>query len=313
MIGVEDFATLVSLSLTSMTPLLFASVGEILTEKAGVVNIGLEGIMILSALTSALVSLYTSNPYLAVLAAAFVGALIGLIHGYVSSYLHASQIVVGTGINMIALGLATMVLYSIWGEYGGTPPVPRIGDYAIQVGGATLFLKPLTLAAIALAVISWYLLERTNLGLRIRACGENPHSAEAMGINVYLMRLIWTGVGGAYTGLAGAFMVVNWVGFFSREMTAGRGFVSLANVAFSNWHPLVAIAGALIFGFFDAFAIYLSLKVQQLALPESLIFLRTTGQYLFKIVPYVATLIVVVLIMKRVKMPRALGRPYIKE
>lgn len=313
MIGIEDLVTLLSLSLTSMTPLLFASVGEILAEKTGIVNIGLEGIMILSALASALVSLYTSNPYLAVLAAALVGTAVGLIHGYASSYLHASQIVVGTGINMIALGLATMALYSIWEEYGGTPPVPRIGDLAVQIGNTTLFVKPLTLVAIILAIASWYLLERTNLGLRIRACGENPHSAEATGINVYLTRLMWTGIGGAYTGLAGAFMVVNWVGFFSREMTAGRGFVSLANVAFSNWHPLMAVAGAFIFGFFDAFAIYLSLKVQQLVLPEHLIFLRTTGQYLFKVVPYAATLIAVVLIMKKVKMPRALGKPYVKE
>ncbi|QOR94225.1 ABC transporter permease [Thermosphaera chiliense] len=313
MIPVEDIVTLLSLSLTSMTPLLLASAGEILTEKSGVVNIGLEGIMILSALTSAIITHYTGNPYLALLISSTVGLATGLLMGYLSSYLHSNQIVVGTGINMLALGVATLALYRLWGEYGGSPSVEKLADLQLPIGNAILTLKPVSVIAVVLAVASWYLLEKTTWGLRIRACGENPHSAEAMGVNVYRTRLLLTGVGGFYTGLAGSFLVVNWVGFFSREMTSGRGFVALANVSFSNWNPLTAIAGAFLFGFFEAFATWLSLKVQQLMLPEYLTFLRTSGQNLFKALPYLATLITVVVIMKKVKMPRALGKPYIKE
>jgi len=310
---IDDVITLLSLSLTSMTPLLLASTGEILTEKSGVVNIGLEGIMILTALTSAIITNYTGNPYLALLVSSAVGLAIGMLMGYLSSYLHSNQIVVGTGINMLALGIATLTLYRLWGEYGGSPSVGKLADLQLPIGNAILTLKPISVVAIGLAIASWFLLEKTTWGLRIRACGENPHSAEAMGVNVYRTRLLLTGIGGAYTGIAGSFLVVNWVGFFSREMTSGRGFVALANVSFSNWHPLTAILGAFLFGFFEAFATWLSLKVQQVILPEYLTFLRTSGQSLFKAFPYLATLVTVVVIMKKVKMPRALGKPYIKE
>jgi simple sugar transport system permease protein len=180
-------------------------------------------------------------------------------------------------------------------------------EIQVWIASTILSIKPITIGAVIVSITSWYILEKTNLGLRIRACGENPHAAEAMGIDVNLYRLTLTGIGGLYTGLAGAFMVVNWVGFFSREMVAGRGFVALANV------PLLAILGAFIFGFFEAFATFLSLKVQQFPLPEYLSFLRTTGQNLFGAFPYIATLLTVIVIMKKVRIPRALGKPYVKE
>jgi simple sugar transport system permease protein len=260
----EDVVTLASLTLTSMTPILMASVGEILAEKSGIVNIGLEGIMALSALTSAVATYITGEPWLGLALSAVIGLLMGFIHGVLSVYVKANQIVVGIGVNSIAIGIVVLGLYRVWREYGGSPPVLKLPELPLRIGCAVFTLRPLSIVAIVLAIVLWLLIERTYIGLKIKACGEDPRAAEAMGINVYLTRLLSTAVGGLLTGVAGGYLVVCWNGSFSREMVGGRGFIALANVAFSNWNALTAIAGAALFGFLKLLQHIFQLKLSKL-------------------------------------------------
>ncbi|AAL81822.1 ABC transporter permease [Pyrococcus furiosus DSM 3638] len=300
----EDVFVLLSNTLFSMVPLVLAGVGEVITERSGVVNIGLEGIFILSAFLTTVVTFYTENPYLGLIIGILVGALSGLLHGIISVYLKGDQIIAGVGFNSLAYGISILSLVALWHSHGSSPSVEKMP--VIIIGHLTI--PPMAIVAILVGVITWWWLYKTPSGLKLRACGEDPRAAEAMGVNVHRTRLYATMVGGALTGLGGAYLVVGWIGQFTKFISAGRGFIALANVAFSNWNPLMAVVGGIIFGFFDALSIYVPIKIQ-----------KTTGRIitaesnLFRIIPYIGTLLVVTIIMKKVKAPRALGKPYIKE
>ncbi len=307
---IEDVVTLISYTLISMTPLVLASTGEVITEKSGVVNIGLEGILTLSAFTSTLVTFFTDNPYLGVLVGTLVGTLSGMLHGFISAYLRGNQIIAGVGFNTFAYGISVMGLISVWEQHGASPGVNKIPHmYILLSSNVRLAVPPLTLVAIAIALATWWWLYRTSSGLKLRACGEDPHAAEAMGVDVLKVRFVATTLGGALAGLGGAYLVLGWVGQFTRHISAGRGFIALANVAFSNWNPAMTVVGGMIFGFFDVLSLYLPVKIQVLYPGVNI----TAFTYLFRTIPYLGTLGVVVAILKKVKMPRALGRPYIKE
>lgn len=306
---IEDLVNILSLTLTSMTPILLASVGEILTERSGVVNIGIEGIFILSSFTATVATFYLGDPYAGLALGALVGLLIGLFHGFVAVYLRGDQIITGVGLNMLAYGLAIVGLVFIWSSHGASPPLPeKTATLIISVGRVDFELQPMALVAVALAIVSWVILEKTAIGLRIRACGEDPRSAEANGVNIYRMRLISTAVGGLLAGLGGAYLTASWIGQFTRSISAGRGFIALANVAFSNWNPILAILGSFIFGFFEVLSLYIPTKLSSL---YNMVF--ASQSYLFNMIPYIATLITVAIISRRIRMPRALGQPYIKE
>ncbi|MDJ0270950.1 MAG: ABC transporter permease [Aigarchaeota archaeon] len=286
------------MALTPMVPLLLGAVGEIITERAGVVNIGIEGIFLLSALTSAVVSFYTGNVTLAILVGLATGAVVGVLHGIISVYLRGDQIVSGVGLNLFAYGIGVITLITLWNTFGNSPPVKTVPK--ISIAGRPI--SPLTFITIAIAIAAWYFLFKTNAGLRLRACGEDPRAAEAMGVNIMRVRFLATILGATLAGLGGVYLSVDWVGQFTKEISAGRGFIALANVAFSNWNPLLAIIGAYIFGFFDASAIYLSITSAQPILT-----------YLFKAIPYLGTLAVAAIFVGRARIPAALGKPYIKE
>ncbi|MFA4639403.1 ABC transporter permease [Pyrococcus kukulkanii] len=302
MIG--DILNILSNTLFSMVPLTLAAVGEIITEKSGVVNIGLEGIFMLSAFTSTVVTFYTGNPYLGLLIGLLVGALSGVLHGVISVYLKGDQIIAGVGFNSLAYGISLLSLVALWHSHGSSPRVSKIVTFTI----GDFSISPLTFVAFLVGILAWWWLEKTPSGLKLRACGEDPKAAEAMGVNVYRTRFYATVVGGTLTGLGGAYLVVGWIGQFTKFISAGRGFIALANVAFSNWNPLMAIVGGLIFGFFDALSIYIPIKIQEVTGR-----VITAESNLFRTIPYIATLVIVAMIMKKVKTPRALGKPYIKE
>ena len=291
-------ANLLIISLVPMVPLLLGSVGEIVAEKAGVVNIGIEGIFLLSALTSAVIDFFTGNLILAILTGIVTGTGLGILHGIISVYLRGDQIVAGVGVNMLAYGLCVISLVTIWETFGSSPPVKTVPKLKIF----DLRVSPLVIVSIAIALVTWYFLFKTNTGLRLRACGEDPRAAETMGVNVMRTRFLATVYGAMLAGLGGAYLSIDWVGQFTREIAAGRGFIALANVAFSGWNPLIAIAGAFIFGFFEALSIYLSIRYGQFALV-----------YLFKTIPYLGTIAVTIIFVGRAKTPAALGKPYIKE
>ncbi|RSN74663.1 MAG: ABC transporter permease [Thermoproteota archaeon] len=302
---IEDVLGLLSSTLVAMVPLLLASVGEIIAERSGVVNIGLEGIFVLSAFLSALTAFYTRDPYVALAVGLLVGFLSGVLHGVISVYLRGDQIISGVGFNMFAYGISIIGLICTWGQHGASPIVAKMPF----IGGGFLFFSPLLILSIIIAIVVWYWLFRTSSGLKLRACGEDPRSAEAMGVNVLRTRFYATLIGAMLTGLGGAYMVVGWIGQFTRYISAGRGFIALAIVAFSGWNPIIAIAGSMIFGFFDALSLYLPVKIQLIYPRMNL----TSTSYVFRTVPYIAVLITVSVAFRKGRMPRDLGRPYIKE
>ena len=284
-------------SLTYMTPILLASLGEIIAERSGVVNIGIEGILIASAFAATLASIATGDPLLGYLAGALVGLAAGLTHGVLSVYLRADQIIAGLAFNLVSFGLTVMGLVSIWGHHGASP---RIG---VSLGDLELLgyrVKPISVASIALALAAWYALYRTRVGLALRACGEDPRAAEAMGVKVNTFRVAATALGGMLAGLGGAFLALEVVGQFTRGISAGRGFIALANVAFSGWNPILAVPGAYIFGFLEALSIYLQQEARGY-------------EYLVRTLPYIGTLAIVTVFAWRAIAPRSLAKPYIKE
>lgn len=292
---------LLTQALLAAVPILLASIGEILSERSGVVNIGLEGIMLLGALSGPLfvdylryrAGLYLPDPawpVVAIVISAVVGMLIGLIHGYISTYLAGDQIISGVAINLFAAGVVAYGIQAYWGVAG----YKQVPDWAKA--------DPLVLAAFAiiLAVVAWYMLFKTRLGIVLRACGEDPESAYNMGIDVNKVRLTASIAGSALAAIAGAYLSTAYLSVVTKEISAGRGFIALANVVFANWNPLLAIAGAYIFGFFDALSYWL----------------QTTGIARYEVtrmIPYIATLLIVAGVIGRAKPPRALGKPFRRE
>lgn len=279
--------------------LVLAAVGEILTEKSGIVNIGIEGMMLISGLAAAVATHHTGNPWVGVLVAMAVGGILGLVHGVASAKLKANQIVLGIGLNMFAIGLAVAVLISVWGNPGHSSPLPRIPT--LSIGGCPF--NPFFLIAVGVSVAAYHILTRTGLGLTIASCGENPRSAEAMGVRVELVQTLVTGLAGILHGLAGAVLVLGYVGSFTRDVTAGRGFVALAIVVVSNWNPLAALAAGYLFGVAEVLALTLQ-AIYGMALGIS---------ELLNIIPYIAAIIAVALYGIKARAPSQLGKPYIKE
>lgn len=296
---IEDILSILSNTLIYMVPILLASVGEIINEKSGVVNIGLEGILTLAAFVATVITFMSGKPLLGLITGLLVGTCSGVLHGIISVYLRGDQIISGIGFNIFAYGISVMGLVTIWQQHGASPPVNTLPTITL-IG--KYYLSPLTIIALAITVIIWYWLFKTSSGLKLRACGEEPHAAEAMGVNVLKVRFLATVFGATLTGLGGAYLAVGWIGQFTRAIAAGRGFIALANVAFSNWNPILAILGSFIFGFFDVLSTYLQIKVQAIALT-----------YPLKALPYIGTLVIVALFIGRTRMPRALAKPYIKE
>lgn len=297
----SDLTTVAVLASATMVPITLASVGEIVSERAGVVNIGLEGIMLLSAWASVVAFLIGGAGYLeAYMVGGLLGLLLGLLHGAISVYLKGDQIVTGIGLNIFAAGFTVLGTYALWGTFSNSPSFQPMPGIAVVAGVKVSPLVPLSIAA---GVAAWLFLYRTVTGLRLRACGEDPRSAEAMGVNVGLYQLAAAGFAGLMAGIAGAYLSVDYQGVFAKNMTAGRGFIALANVAFSGWNPLVAVAGGYLFGLFQAAAINLNIALQEEAAAS-----------LINATPYLATLVVVVLVARRgFRAPRWLGRPFVKE
>ncbi len=296
-----DPAAFTVITLAATVPIALTALGEVLAERSGVVNIGLEGILLFSAWAGAYTALTTGSWTLALLAGTGMGAVLGLLHAVIAVYLRGDQIIAGVGLNMVAAGATILLTYAAWGNYGNSPPIPEEArPPAVTVAG--LRLSVMVPATFLIGVILWYLLDKTRIGLTIRAVGDDPKSADALGISVERVRLAATILGAALAGLAGAYMSVDYQGGFAKLMSAGRGFIALADVAFSGWNPLGALLGALVFGASDAAARYYSITTQ-----------ATANSYLFNTIPYIVTLLAVAVTARRAKMPQALGRPYKRE
>lgn len=285
------------------TPLALSSIGEVISERAGIVNLGLEGQILTGAFVAVVGSYYTGNPYIGVLLAILSGLLLGLIHALFVVRFHANQIVIGVATNIFAQGLTTIGLVSIWGNRGKSSTVA--GLPAIQmdwlahipvIGGILNGHTILVYAMLAIAVLSWFMLFRTNIGLRIRTIGENPKAAVSVGIKIEPLQYWAVSIGGALSGLAGSYLSLSDLNLFGRNMSAGRGFIALAGTILGNWNPLGAFGSSLIFGFLDA----LQIRLQATKFPTQFI----------QMIPYVLVILLLAGIFRRVRAPAAVGKIY---
>ncbi len=297
--NLHDMTIVGILSLSSMVPIALTAVGEVIAEKSGVVNIGLEGILLISAWTSVYASIYWGGWIPGYIVGLLTGLLLGLLHAAIAVYAKGDQIIAGIGLNIAAAGGTTLATRAVWGNYAQSPRVPQTPPSITLMGQRVSFMVFLT---ILVAFLAWYLLSRTSLGLKIKAVGDDPRSADALGISVERTRLFATVLGGSLAGLAGAYMSIDYLGSFVKLMSAGRGFIALAAVAFSGWDPIGALLGSIVFGFGDALGRYYSITSG-----------ATANAYLYYTIPYILTLLAVAATAWRAKMPRALGQPYKRE
>ncbi len=297
--------SVLAVTLALATPLILGAMGGVVSERAGVVNISIEGLMLTSAFACAAVASGTGNLYVGVLGGIVAGALGGLFLAFLSVTLRVDQIVGGFVINIAAAGGTSFIFRSAYGSGSiSTPPLNAInipGLSQIPALGRILFQQdPLVYVALALVAVVHIYLFRTRIGLRSRAVSENPKAADVAGINVYLVRYLAVIASGALSGLAGAYLV-GYVGSFSEGMTAGRGFIALAAVIFGKWRPVPAMLGALLFGFCDA--LQGQLQVSGVTVPVPLLLM----------LPYVVTIVVLAGFIGRAVAPAADGIPYVKE
>ena len=273
------------------TPLLLAALGGLFSERSGVINIALEGLMLAGAFASATVTHYVGNPWIGLLAGVAAGLLGALIHAVACISFDADQVVTGTAINILMFGVPTLLSGALFGTTGSTPPLPRTS----LIPNAPIFM------AFALVPIVWYLLYRTPFGLRLRAAGENPEAADTAGVSVVRVRYSGVLLSGVLAGLGGAYLSIGQSSLFARNMTAGRGFIALAALIFGKWRPVQTMFACLLFGFAEAAAIQM-----QGVIP----YVRV--EYI-QIIPYILTMVVLAGFIGASRAPRALGQPYQKE
>jgi len=322
-VGLGIFAFLVwatgdkSLNLTGMlvssvvraTPIALAALSGIYSERSGVVNIGIEGMMLVGAFASVVVASVTDSMLAGVVGGVLVGMAFGLLHAVLSIRYMVNQIISGAGIIILALGLTSYLQRSILNNNPDlNSPGPAIAAFPfpflwkIPVIGPVVFNQsPIIYSLFALLIITHIYFYYTRGGLRTRSVGEHPKAADTLGINVFRVRYISVLISGAIAGLAGSYMSIGAAGRFNEGMTAGKGFLGLAAMIFGNWNPFGAYLGALIFGFFDSWQEKLS--ILQVGIPVDLLGMA----------PYIATMIVLAGFVGRSRMPAADGQPYKKE
>ena len=289
-------------SVRTATPLALAALGEVVVERAGVINIGLEGAIIAGAF-GALVGAGSGSVMLGFAAGATAGVIIGTIAGGFIAWLRADQIVTGTAITLLGLGLTGLLYRTLYGAAGAGLSIPTLSPLRVPLlagipwVGTALFAQPAsTYLTYLLVPVLWVILWRTHLGLAIRACGESPGAAVAAGVNVRIIQFATLIVGGLFGGLAGATLVLSQSGTFIEGMSSGRGFIAIAIVVLGRWHPVGALLAALLFG--AAMALQYLLQAMGWSIPYQLV-LAT---------PYVLTLLALAGLAGRVSAPAALGR-----
>lgn len=293
------------ISLNFMVPIALTAVGEIFAEKAGVVNIGLEGIMLTGAWSAVLVAWATNSPIIGLFGGVVAGVGLGALHAALSVWLKGDQIISGVGLNLFALGWVPFASFTLWGV-SPFPPVSfafgRIAEIPTPWAPLSYFVP----FSILVAFFFWYVLKRTRWGYQVRATGENPEAADAVGIDVDRTRVLAVLIGSSLAGLAGAYLSIDVVGQVTKDISAGRGFIALATVVFAGWDPLVGLLGALVFGYsLGAATWFAGVPDVRNAIPHA--------DYLLSSIPYIATLVVVALAIGRVKAPKMVGVPYKRE
>jgi len=278
------------------TPLILAALGGLFSERSGVINIALEGMMLAGAFTAAAVTYAVGNPYTGLLAGMLAGMLIAAIHAVACIRYKADQVVTGTAINILMIGMPAFLSGAFFLSSGSTPQIPK----------EQLIPRLPMLIAFALVPLTWYVLYKTPFGLRLRSVGENPEAADAAGVPVARMRYAGVLLSGALAGIGGAYLSIGQSSLFTRNMTSGRGFIALAALIFGKWRPFQTLLACLLFGFTEAISIQMQGVVK---LPSG----EDIPVQFIQMVPYVLTIIVLAGFIGSSRPPRALGIPYEKE
>ena len=320
-----DYATILEICASALrmaTPLLFACLAGLFSERAGVFDIGLEGKMLMAAMTSAAVAYLSGNAWVGLGAGIVSALLFSLVHGLASITFRGNQLISGVALNFVASGATILISQALFGQGGRTPPlngaarfqdialpfseaaksVPVIGPFYDQVLSHNSILVYVALLCVP---VTWWVLYRTRFGLRLRAVGENPESVDTAGISVIRLRYTAVMITGVLCGLAGAYMSTALQAGFGREMTAGRGYIALAALIFAKWRPWYALWATLLFGLLQA----LALRPDVI---ETAIHVAVPGPALDAL-PYILTVIVLAGVVGRAIPPRAGGEPYVKE
>ncbi|HRA47655.1 MAG TPA: ABC transporter permease [Thermomicrobiales bacterium] len=301
--------TVLAAAIPAGTAILYASLGELIAERAGVINLGVEGMMLMGALGGVAVTIWTGSAWLGVIGAMFAGAALATLHAIVTIPLRGNQVVSGLALTLFGTGLSAFLGRNLVGKplpaKFSKIHIPLLSDTPAL--GRILFQQDaLTYLSFAVVPILWYVIFRTQPGLHLRAIGEKPAAADAMGVPVNALRFLYVVIGGAFAGLGGAVISLATNPGWTEGMTAGRGWIAIALVIFAGWNPIWALAGAYLFGGVQAG----QFQLQVVGVGLSPFFLN--------MLPYLFTIIVLViasgdLARKRIGAPAALGRPYIRE
>jgi simple sugar transport system permease protein len=299
---------LISAIIALSVPMAFAALGEVISERAGVINLGTEGVMLVGAISAFSVSFFQHSNLLGILFGALFGASLGLLMGFISISLKQDQILSGLGIYFLGLGLSGFLYEALFSEIGSTIriaglpklPIPVISQ--IPILGDSLFSQDIVeyLAFITLILVI-FVVGRTTLGLNLRAVGENPSAADTLGVSVVKIRYIAVVIGATLAGIGGAYLALSSHAFQAENITAGRGFIAVAMVYFGKWRPARAFFGTFLFG--AAYLLGAFFQVVGSIIPY----------YFLLMVPYVLTLVMLVLIARGARQPSALGVPYVRE
>jgi simple sugar transport system permease protein len=291
------------------TPILYAAIGEIFAEQAGVINLGVEGMMLVGAVTGFMVTLQTESHWLGAGAALIAGGLMALIHAFLTITLRANQVVSGLALTIFGTGLSGTIGKNLIGIPLPTTfkPVPVAGLSEIPWLGPILFQHDwLVYLGYGLVILCWFVLYKTKTGLKVRAVGENPGAADAAGIHVFAVRYACVVIGGMLAGIGGAYLSLAYAPSWLENMTAGRGWIAVALVIFATWNPSKAFFGSLLFGAVDVMGFHL----QTLGI--------TISSFFLKMLPYLITIAVLILVTRETKKrhvatPGALGVSYNRE
>ena len=287
------------------TPYLYAAIGETFGQRSGVLNLGVEGQMLLGAFAGFYMTYHTGNPWLGLLVAILMGAVMGLVMGFITVTLHAEQGISGIGIYLFGLGMSDLLFQKTIGSVEtvvGFRPIhiPVLSD--LPVVGKVLFQHNiLVYLAFLLVPVSWFVLNKTTLGLKIRAVGENPEAADSLGVSVKGIRYFTCILGGTLSGIAGASLSIALLNVFQQNLTSGMGFIAVALVYFGGWRPLGVMLGSLLFSMVNS----LQLWVQVLNIP--------VPSDIAVMMPYVLTILALVVAVQRVRPPTALTKPFERE
>ena len=301
---INTITLLIGVTLMYSTPLVFGALGGVLSERSGVINIGIEGMMTIGAFAGAAVGYYTGNPWLGVLCAGLSGGIFALLHAVASITFKAVQSVSGVAINLLgpawALCLCRIAFDGATMSYPVENKLPKIMGTGVRGVLANLNVDVMVVAALLCAIVMWFVFYRTKWGLRILAVGENPAAADTLGINVYKVRYICVILSGILAGIGGATVTLGIVAQFSQTSIAGQGFIGLAAVIFGKWKPQGAYKACLVFGFAQALTVVLGGGA--LAVPSEIL----------AMLPYALTILILILFVGKSVAPKANGVAYEK-